>query len=723
MRPKERRFRPLARESRMDEARPAANRENTLGGQPHGVDPVALETAVLCEQVRILYRNPAVMPFNLINAVVVAYILRDFYPDWLVAAWVGSFVVVISARLWNSWRYSRRPQPTETASSWALRFTVGAAATGCLWAPIASVVVLTSDPTYHTFVAFVVGGMTAVAVLSNSAYLPAMIGFATPAILSVTLFFFARATLMSAAMALMAVAFATVLALLSHRTNSWITSIARRELIEAYLTADLEKEISERKRTEREMVRMMYTDPLTGLPNRTAFLELVAKAFATAKSGAKPFAILSLDLDRFKDVNETLGHRIGDELLKAVAERVGNILCKVVSLARVGGDELGIFVGDLESRGAIAELASRIIRSMTPPFVIEGIVLHVSLSIGISVYRAEMSKPEDMMREADLALCEAKDSGRNRCHFHSEAHDLAVRERVTLVEELKTALERDEFEVYYQPQVEVSSGRIIGLEALVRWNHPTRGLVLPAEFVHVAEKMGSIVPLGRRVLSDVCRQLQIWHIDGISPPITAVNVSATQLASPFEFDRELINDLRANGLDSAMFELELTESVLMESNRGHADTLDRLRSLGVRIAIDDFGTGYSSLEYLRAYGANRIKISQQFVSRLPDDQASAAIVRATIGLASEFGIEIIAEGVETAEQLDFLVNFGCQRIQGYYFGPPAPVEQATKLLRRGCSRLQPSASKQHRPQRRTQRALLTRNRTEQHHEPITRLAE
>jgi diguanylate cyclase (GGDEF)-like protein len=675
----------------MDEARPAANSENTLGGQRHGVDPVAFETAVLCEQVRILYQSPAVMPFNLINAVVVAHILRDFYPDWLVVAWVGSFVVVVSARLWNSWRYSRKPQPAETAPSWALHFTIGATATGCLWGLIGSVLLLTADPTYHAFVAFVVGGMTAGAVLSNSAYLPATIGFATPAFLPVTLFFFARATLMSVAMALMAVAFATVLALLSHRANSWITSLARRELIQAYLTADLEKEISERKRTEREMVLMMYTDPLTGLPNRTAFLELVAKAFATAKSGAKPFAILYLDLDRFKDVNETLGHWIGDELLKSVAERVSNILCKVVSIARVGGDELGIFVGDFESRGAIAELASRIIRSMTPPYVIEGNVLHVSLSIGISVYRAEMSKPEEMMREADLALCEAKDSGRNRYHFHSKAHDLAVRERVTLVEELKTALERDEFEVYYQPQVEVSSGRIIGLEALVRWNHPTRGLVLPGEFTQVAEKTGSIVPLGRRVLSDVCRQLQIWHIDGINPPITAVNVSATQLASPSEFDRELINDLRANGLDSAMLELELTESVLMESIRGHADTLDRLRSLGVRIAIDDFGTGYSSLEYLRVYGANRIKIAQQFVSRLPDDQASAAIVRATIGLAREFGIEIIAEGVETAEQLDFLVNFGCQRIQGYYFGPPAPVEQVTKLLRRGM--LSPAAER------------------------------
>jgi diguanylate cyclase (GGDEF)-like protein len=649
-------------------------------GQPYSIDPVELESAVLCKQVRILYQSPAVIVVNLINAVLVAYLLRYFYPGWLLVAWIGSFVAVVSARLYDSWCYRRKSEPAETAPTWASRFTVGATATGCLWGLIASVMLLTPDPAYHTFVAFVVGGMTAGAAINNSAYLPAMIGFSAPAILPTLLAFIARANLMSITMGLMVAVFAAALVLLGRRANRWITSLARREIIQTALTAELEKEVAERKQTETEMVHLMHTDILTGLPNRTAFMEHLVEAFAAAKGGAEPFAILYIDLDRFKDVNETLGHTTGDKLLRAVAVRVADVLHGAISIARVGGDEFGVYIAEFKSRGVIAELASEIIRSMATPFVIGGSKLHVSLSIGITVYKEEMAGPEEMMRRADLALYEAKESGRNRYNFHSEANDLAVRERVILVEELKTGLARGEFEVYYQPQVEVPSGRIIGLEALVRWNHPKRGLVLPGVFIPVAERSGSILLLGQWVLSDVCRQLRIWHSEGISPPLTAVNVSMAQLVLSVEFDRELKKELGIGGLDPGMIELELTESVL---TRAHSDTLDRLRALGVRIAIDDFGTGYSSLEYLRAYCANRIKIAQEFVRGLPGDRSSAAIVRATIALAREFGIEIFAEGVETAGQLDFLVKSGCHRIQGFYFSRPVPAERATKLLRQG----------------------------------------
>src|SRR5208283_4921047 len=448
-------------------------------------------------------------------------------------------------------------------------------------------------------------------------------------------------------------------------------------------------DINDQKIAQTETARLTYTDLLTGLPNRIAFMEWLQKAFAAAKQGSKPFALLYLDLDDFKDINETLGHSLGDELLKAVAQRLVGALREDDRIARVGGDEFAVLLSDVADRAVVATLAARIVSSITAPHLIGGSQMHVTVSIGISVYRGELTKPEDIMREADLALYEAKGSGRDKYVFHSEALDLAVRERVTMIEELRAALDRGEFEVYYQPQVEVPSRQIVGVEALLRWNHPSRGLLTPGRFIAIAEKTGMIGPIGQWVLADVRRQLRIWNNDGIGPPVTSVNLSAAQLISPSNFLRDLMQGLSADGLDPGRFELELTESLLMETNGGHGDMVNQLRALGVRIAIDDFGTGYSSLEYLLVYRVSRIKIAQQFVSGLPGNPGSAAIVRATIGLAREFGIEIIAEGVETAAQLEFLVGAGCRCIQGFYFSRPVPARQATRLLRQGV--LEPAA--------------------------------
>jgi diguanylate cyclase (GGDEF)-like protein len=657
--------------------------ENYPGERTDEADPIALKSAVLCEQVRILYQSPAVILVNLVNAVLVAYLLRYFYPRWLLLAWVGSFLAVVSTRLYDSWRYRRKPQSAGTASAWAQRFTIGAIASGCLWGPIASILFVTQDSAYHVFVAFVVGGMAAGSVLNNSAYLPAMIGFSAPAVLPTFVAFIARPSLMSITMGLMVAAFTLVLGMLGRRANRWITDLARREIIQAALTAELQKEVAERKRAEAEMVRVMHTDPLTGLPNRTAFIDTLVDAFTAAKRGAGPFAVLYIDIDRFKDVNETLGHSIGDELLKAVARRIARALHGTMLLSRVGGDEFGVYIPEFISDDVTGELAGEIIRSMAKSFFVEGSELHVSASIGISAYKDEMTEPEEMMRRADLALYEAKESGRNRYNFRSEENDLFVRERVKLAGEIKTALERREFELCYQPQVEAPSGRIIGVEALLRWNHPERGQVSPGAFIPVAEKTGAMLQLGEWVMSEVFRQLRLWHIEGINPSITCFNVSAVQFVSPADFERNLLIELSAGALGPGLIELELTETVLMASTLAHKDMLNRLRALGVRMAIDDFGTGYSSLEYLRIHSANRIKIAQEFVEGLPDDQGSGAIVRATIALAREFGIEIIAEGVETPGQLDFLVKAGCNRIQGFYFSRPVPADQAGNLLRQG----------------------------------------
>lgn len=442
-------------------------------------------------------------------------------------------------------------------------------------------------------------------------------------------------------------------------------------------------DIDDRKRAELALAHQAHTDPLTELPNREAFMGLAAQAFAVGKRTAEPFAIFYLDIDRFKDVNDTLGHSKGDELLKALALRLTGVVRKSDSVARFSGDEFAILLPGLTDPAEAALLATRIMSSVAGPYSILGSEVHVTVSIGITIYRPGVPNAEELFREADLALRQAKDGGRNQYRFHSAELDLMVRERVTLVGELRSALERNEFELHYQPQVDIPSGRIAGLEALVRWNHPRRGLLLPGQFIAAAEKSGLIVPLGRWVLGEVCRQVRTWRSMAIMPPITSFNLSAVQLAPPFEFERDLAAALRENGIDPGAIELELTESILMETSQAGGDTIERLRALGVRVAIDDFGTGYSSLEYLLAFHVHRLKIAQQFVRGLPDDGGSAAIVRATIGLAREFNIETVAEGVETAAQLEFLVKAGCRCIQGHYFGKAIPSQQTEMVLRRG----------------------------------------
>ena len=851
----------------MDESGHAAESGKTPPEPSVGLDQTALDKAVLLEQIRVLYQTHTIVFVNLVNASLTAYLLRDLLPVGMFVGWIGLFCIVVLARFLDCRRYLRAPQQAELAESWGWRYAAGATATGCLWGLTAAGILITPDPAYHAFIAFVVGGMMAGAVAGDSAFLPALIGFSVPACLPVIFAFFARGNPMSITMGLMITAFTAVLGLVGFRANHWITSIARREIIQRGLAADLERRIAERQTAERELhrsngilkavaasateilrsldfdhsipkvleligrsmgvrsghlyanndtanfalfirhmwntpgtapiidrrnlwqsagaegpvsvpanlaqgkvqfistneadepvrgllescgvqsfllvpvfaggnwwgavgvgdgeanrtwstveidtlhtlaeligtaiihardlteiadadriiensttilyrldpkfpyaityvsrnigrygysqsqllsvpgrymelfhpddrsavladiaeiiagktiesgsdvrihtstgsygwienrinpvrdsyhkltalegilidindqkiaqtetARLTYTDLLTDLPNRMAFMEWLQKAFAAAKQGSKPFALLYLDLDDFKDINETLGHSLGDELLKAVAQQLVDALREEDRIARVGGDEFAVLLSDVSDRAVVATFAARIISSITAPHLIGGSQMHVTVSIGISVYRVELTKPEDIMREADLALYEAKGRGRDKYVFHSEALDLAVRERVTMIEELRAALDRGEFEVYYQPQVEVPSRQIVGVEALLRWNHPSRGLLTPGRFIAIAEKTGMIGPIGQWVLAEVRRQLRIWNNEGIGPPVTSVNLSAAQLISPSNFLRDLMQGLSADGLDPGRFELELTESLLMETN-------------------------------------------------------------------------------------------------------------------------------------------------------------
>ena len=453
------------------------------------------------------------------------------------------------------------------------------------------------------------------------------------------------------------------------------------------------RDITKRKTAEQTIIELARTDALTGLPNRVAFLDRLALAFARARRGAKPFAVLYLDLDRFKDINDTLGHPAGDALLKVVAERLKNCVRKTDMVSRFGGDEFAVLQEDLLNIAGAEVLAAKICRAVAAPLSIDGNQIHSGVSVGIVPYQDDVADPEAMMSRADLALYRAKTEGRDRYRFHIRELDEKVRERVTIGEGLHAAIENDQLELYYQPQIELASGRVAGLEALLRWNHPERGLLLPDQFIAIAESTGGIIQLGQWVIAQTCRQIASWRAKGIAPKTVAANVSAGQFKLASNLDRAVAAALDEYDIPAGLLELELTESVLMEATQRYSAEVERLRGRGVQIAIDDFGTGYSSLDCLRSFRVSRLKIDRRFVGGVVGNPDDATIVRAVIGLAGALGVEVVAEGVETAEQCAFLSAAGCQFGQGYYFGPPVPAAAATALLRRDAraARSRPAA--------------------------------
>ena len=441
------------------------------------------------------------------------------------------------------------------------------------------------------------------------------------------------------------------------------------------------RDITDSKRAVQKIAALARTDSLSGLPNRAAFLERLQLAFARARRSAARFAVLYLDLDHFKDINDTLGHAAGDALLQAVADRLKGAVRETDMVARFGGDEFAVLQENVTDLSNIELLARKIGKSLAAPYLLNENQVHSTVSIGVVPFASDIDTPEAMLMKADLALYRAKDEGRDRYRFHVAELDEQVRERVMIGEDLHLAIERKEFELHYQPQVELTSGRIVGLEALIRWNHPTRGQLPPTTFIPIAETNGSILPIGHWVIEQACRQFGLWRQAGIVVPIVAVNISVAQLKLATDLDRTIREGLAKNHIAPSQLELELTETVLMETTQRHSEALEQLRAIGVRLAIDDFGTGYSSLDYLRSFHVSCLKIDRGFVDGVTTNPDDATIVRATISLAHALGIEVVAEGVETAEQRAFLIAAGCRFAQGHLFGEAMPVGRVTELLR------------------------------------------
>ncbi len=442
------------------------------------------------------------------------------------------------------------------------------------------------------------------------------------------------------------------------------------------------RDVTERKRAEETIRQHAFRDDLTGLPNRTLFHDRLAQALAQARRHGRPLAVLFLDVDRFKNINDTLGHGAGDELLRALAERLARAVREGDTVARMGGDEFVALVGDLkraEDAGRVAESLLAIVRQ---PLVVADRELRVTASVGASLFPSDGEDPETLVRSADLALYQAKERGRDTYQIYEPSMNTRALAQLALEQDLRRALEEDRFLLHYQPVVELPSRRVAGVEALVRWRRGASEVLLPKEFIGVAEECGLIGPLGDWVLSAALERARQWSDAGLPPLVVAVNVAAPQLRRP-GFVAAIERSLAEAGLPPEGLELELTESAIVDSLAEGLQVLGELRELGVRIAIDDFGGGTSTLSELQRLPATTLKIDRGLVGRCDRDAKAAAIVQAIVRLAHDLGLSVVAEGVETEEQLALVVACGCDGVQGFYFSPPVDGDEIGRCLAAG----------------------------------------
>lgn len=433
-----------------------------------------------------------------------------------------------------------------------------------------------------------------------------------------------------------------------------------------------------------ELDHLAHHDTLTGLPNRVLLYDRLAQAISLAQRSGKQFAVLFMDLDGFKHINDSLGHSVGDELLRSVGKRLLGCVRQSDTICRQGGDEFVALITDIDHAEDAALSVQKMLAAIALPHHIDHHDLHISASIGISIYPADGKDAEALIKQADTAMYHAKEKGRKTYAFFEPKMTARAVARQSTEASLRRALDREEFLLHYQPQIDLQSGGIVGLEALVRWQHPERGLLAPAEFVPIAEDSGLILRLGRWVLEDACRQARAWQDMGLPPLAISVNTSAIEFRAR-DFLVSLREILKETGLQPDYLELELTESVLMRNLSSTDSVLHELSDMGVHLAVDDFGTGYSSLSYLRRFPIDTLKIDSSFINNLTHSAHEASLVSAIISMGKSLGQRVIAEGVETAEQAAFLLEQHCDEGQGFYYARPMPAAALVPLLRAGLA--------------------------------------
>jgi diguanylate cyclase (GGDEF)-like protein len=438
--------------------------------------------------------------------------------------------------------------------------------------------------------------------------------------------------------------------------------------------------LQQRRRADDRVQHIAFHDDLTSLPNRLMLIQCLDRALSQHRRGGSQLAILFMDLDRFKVINDSLGHEVGDVLLRQVADRLRAQSREGDTVARIGGDEFVVLIENGENLKDISACARRLVERLSAPYLLGNNDCHVTLSIGISVFPSDGSDSQALLKAADVAMYRAKQMGRNNYQYYLPTMNVHTVERLELESDLSHALERGEFLLYYQPKVEIKTGTITGTEALLRWNHPLRGLVPPMDFISLAEETGLIVPIGEWVLATACAQNKLWQDQGLTKLGIAVNLSARQFADS-QLLPKLTRIIHASGINPSSLELEITESMVMSHGESAVAVLEQLKSIGVQIAIDDFGTGYSSLGYLKRFPIDTIKVDRSFIRDIPADAGDMKIAHAIIAMAHALRLKVVAEGVENAEQLKFLRVQHCDAAQGYFLYRPLPADEVAEVLK------------------------------------------
>ncbi len=638
--------------------------------------PVEKETAaILAARVALLYESlPLAFYAIMINAAILAAVQWPAVGSVKAATWFGLVLMVTLLRVWLYHAYRRSTSAVPSAHRWYDLFLLGVIFSGVSWGSAAYFLFPDHDLVRQLFIIFVVGSMAAGSVTILTASFKAFISFLVTAMIPMVARIFFLEVSLNIAMG----SVVTILMAISAISGWRLNKQAKKGLQRHY----------QRDRAEATIEFQAYHDSLTGLPNRRLLVDRLGQEISRCRRHNYLAAVLFIDIDRFKTINDSLGHSAGDALLREVAERLKSKVRKEDTAARLGGDEFVIVLSALDLEDAPAarrtqRLAEKIRAILSQPYEVEGRVLHTTPSIGIALFPVDSADADEILKQADIAMYRAKQLGRNTIQFYSPDMQIEAKMRLEMENELRMALHRNEMELYFQSQVDFY-GRIVGAEASLRWNHPEHGMVFPADFIAIAEDTDIIVSLGEWVLLSACEQFMHWKkaadAGQIQPlPSIAVNVSPRQFRQQ-DFFQSVQHVIEQTGVDPRCIELELTESTLIENFEEAAYKMERLSGLGVRLAIDDFGTGYSSLNYLTRLPLHRLKIDQSFIRNVVKDTSSATVVQTIINMAHNLGLDVTAEGVETEEELQFLREKGCLSYQGFYFCKPMGREAFLRHL-------------------------------------------
>jgi len=645
-------------------------------------------TQIAVERTRLLYQG-SLLPtlFMLLNGLVCSWLLWSPQRALLISIWLGWLTALVGLRVMQVAAFNAATPLRQAQPIWRVMFLLGAAVSGLTLASAAIALVPTDSFVQQAWVFGLIGAATLSASVAYAVSMPAFLTFTLSCLLPSIVFLFLQGAEQQQGWAWLGLILLVALVVVAVQINRLIRRGLLRRFQNQALIEDLQQAQAQGEQLNQALAReveermryLTHYDELTGLANRSLFRERLREANQRVRQGGRGLALLHIDLDRFKLLNDSLGHEVADQLLRQVARRLSSALPEADTIARLSGDEFAVLLDPYGNLSSLARVTSRMLAKLRTPLLIDGQELVISASVGISLLPDSAREISVLISQANIAMQHAKHVGGNNFQFYTDSLQASTLERFQLENQLRKAIDEKQLQVFYQPKLCLVTGRLNAVEALVRWKHPTLGMVPPGEFIGLAEETGLIAPIGEFVLRQACWQAREWQRQGLEPIRVSVNLSVHQLRQGklVSLVRQVLEE---TGLESQYLELELTESQLLDSVEHIIATFHQLHDLGVKLAIDDFGTGYSSLSYLKRFPVDYVKIDQTFICGLGEGTEDAAITQAIIAMAHSLKLKVVAEGVENHEQLAFLKDHHCDEVQGYLISRPVEAQAVTRLL-------------------------------------------